>query len=74
MHLTMPKFLIERSDKDANLFLLHRQHPDGQWSGKVGLRAPHDLKRILLEHLQALDPDPERSSSSAWEAILISHA
>jgi hypothetical protein len=47
MLLTMPKFLIERSDKDAILYFLNRRAPNGQWTRRKALHAPHDLKRIL---------------------------
>jgi hypothetical protein len=47
MLLTMPKFLIERSDKDASLYFLNRRAPNGNWSRKMPLRAPHGVKRAL---------------------------
>ena len=43
----MSHFSIERSSKDPALFYLRRLAPNGIWSSKLALRAPHDLTQVL---------------------------
>jgi len=47
----MPQLHFERSSVDPAIFYFRRHAPNGNWSRKMSIRAPHEL-RIFLQTAQ----------------------